>query len=334
MRFETRKATRSGALLRMAITGPTGSGKTYSALAVATGLGKKIAVIDTEHRTSEKYSDEFEFDVLDGMDDYSPATYTEALEYLRSQGYEVVIIDSLSHAWMGKGGALEMVDNAARRNRGNAFAGWRDVTPAHNRMVDAILAFPGHVIATLRAKTEYIVEKDNRGRSVPKKIGMAPIQKDGIEYEFDISVEMDFDHHMVVSKSRWSKIADAVIPRPGAEFGERLAQWLAGTPETVTRRNGAPVSALTNGQAPATVPPSAPASAPEQSPQHQSPPPEPATTDSRREWLDEITGCNTRAELAELYRRMKAELPRTDSTLVDALRDRQAEIGAYQEKAA
>src|SRR5690606_25359757 len=130
----------------------------------------------------------------------------------------------------GKDGALEQVDRAAARSRsGNTFAAWREVTPAHNKMVDAIVRANLHVIATMRAKTEYIIEQVTRnGRTVhePRKIGLAPVQRDGLEYEFDVVADMDWDHRFIVSKSRASFLADAVLDKPGPELGEQIRAWL------------------------------------------------------------------------------------------------------------
>ena len=129
-----KKAVKSRSKLRLALIGPSGSGKTYSALAIAAGLGSNIAVIDTEHGSASKYADLFNFDVLE-LGSYSPEKYVEALKAAAAAGYDVVVIDSLSHAWMGKDGALEMVDRAAARSKsGNSFGAWREVTPQHNEI--------------------------------------------------------------------------------------------------------------------------------------------------------------------------------------------------------
>ena len=166
------KATRQHARLRMALIGPSGSGKTYTALTIATGLGQRIAVVDTERGSASKYAgDLFNFDVLE-LEQFSPRQYVQAIQAAAQAGYEVLVVDSLSHAWIGKGGALEMVDHVtARMKSSNSFAAWREVTPEHNALVDAILHSPCHVIATMRAKTEYLVEKDERtGKSGPRKV--------------------------------------------------------------------------------------------------------------------------------------------------------------------
>lgn len=229
MKFQFRKAVKALRKARIALIGPSGSGKTYTALEIATGLagpGGRIALIDTENASASLYADRFDFDTLN-LDTFSPKVYTEAIRAAEEAGYDVIIIDSLSHAWAGKDGALEQVDKAAARAKGNTFAAWREVTPQHNALVDALVRCKAHVVVTMRAKTEYIVEKDEKtGRTTPRKVGMAPVQRDGLEYEFDIVADMDLEHRFIVSKSRMSDLADEVITRPTAELGERIRVWL------------------------------------------------------------------------------------------------------------
>jgi hypothetical protein len=221
------KATKTQARLRMALIGPSGSGKTWTALEVASALapGGKVAVIDTERGSASLYSDRFPFDVCE-LDTFSPQSYVNAIRDAAAAGYEVLVIDSLSHAWSGKGGALEMVDTAAARSKSsNTYFAWRDVTPQHNMLVDAILQAPMHVIVTMRAKTEYIVETVN-GKQVPKKIGMAPIQRDGVEYEFSIVGDLTLDHDLIITKTRCSALDGVVVRNPGADLAATLRAWL------------------------------------------------------------------------------------------------------------
>jgi hypothetical protein len=229
-----KKATREQLKARIALDGPSGSGKTYTALRAATAFGSRVAVIDTEHGAASKYAGEapdgkpWEFDVLE-LTEYDPRKYEAAIHAAAAERYEVLVIDSLSHAWMGKGGALEMVDNVA--GNGNSYAAWRTVTPVFRRMVDAILACPCHVITTMRTKTEYILEPDHRGKMVPRKIGTAPVMRDGIEYEFDLVGDIDPDNKLRVSKTRCSIYAGLGEYQPGPSFWQPLAEWLnAGTP--------------------------------------------------------------------------------------------------------
>jgi hypothetical protein len=227
--FMFQKATRKQSRLRLALVGPSGSGKTYSSLAIATGLGSRIAVIDTERGSASKYAGIFTFDTLQ-LETFHPQRYIDAIREAERASYDILVIDSLSHAWVGKDGALELVDATARRSRtGNSFLAWRDVTPLHNALIDAILRSRCHVITTMRTKTEYLVDKDQNGRSVPRKIGLAPVQRDGVEYEMDIVGDLDLENVMTVTKSRCPALSRNVIRRPGAEFGKRLGEWMSDT---------------------------------------------------------------------------------------------------------
>ena len=221
------KATRHQAKLRLALIGPAGAGKTYTALKVAEGLGGKIALIDTERGSASKYSHVTNFDVLE-LVSFAPDRYIEAIHDAEENGYGVLVIDSLSHAWSGKDGILEFVDKRKAQSRGNDFAVWRDATPLQNKLVDTILGAKLHVIATMRTKMEYVIEKDEKsGKNIPRKIGLQPVQRDQIEFEFDLVGDMDQDHRLLVTKSRIEQFADAVLAKPGPELGKQLAEWLS-----------------------------------------------------------------------------------------------------------
>lgn len=217
------RAKRSQAKLRLGLIGPSGSGKTYSSLSIASGLGRKIALLDTEHSSASLYSDVCEFDVQQ-IDTYEVEKYIEAIEEAGAAGYDVLVIDSLSHAWAGKGGILEFVDKAAKRS-GNNFAGWRDATPRHNALIDAILAAPLHIICTLRSKVEHVVETVG-GRTQVRKVGMQPVQRDGLEYEFTVVGDLTQEHDLIVTKSRAAWLADQIINKPGEALGKKLLAWL------------------------------------------------------------------------------------------------------------
>ena len=223
-----KKATKEQAKLRMGIIGPAGSGKTYTALITARNLvpDGKIAVIDTERGSASKYADIFEFDVCE-LESFHPENYIKTIQAAEEAGYDVLIIDSLSHAWAGKDGALELVDKAAARERGNSFAAWRHVTPLHNAMVDAIIGARLHIIVTMRSKVEWVIEKDERGKSVPRKIGLQPVQRDGLEYEFDVVADMDLDNNFIVSKTRCPALRGSVIHCPNEEPAKTLRAWLS-----------------------------------------------------------------------------------------------------------
>ena len=225
--FEKATVSRHQARARVALTGPSGSGKTFTALHIAAGLGERTAVLDTERGSASKYAEEFDFSVL-SLDDFSPRTYVKAIEAAEAAGFDVLIIDSLSHAWNGKNGALELVEVAQRRYRGNTFAAWREVTPLHNALVDAILTSKCHVIATMRTKTEYVLQQNHRGKQVPVKVGLAPVQRDGIEYEFDVVATLDHEHTFRVTKTRCPHLDRLAIPNPDHQVGLAIRAWLTG----------------------------------------------------------------------------------------------------------
>lgn len=223
------KATKKQGRLRLGLCGPSGSGKTFTALRIAMGLcaqGKRVALIDSERGSASLYAGKFDFDVAE-LPDFRVQTYTRLLREAEQAGYDVAILDSISHAWAGKGGLLEQVDNAKGDQR-NKFTAWRDVTPQHHDFIDAMLLSPLHIIATMRAKTEYVLEENERGQKVPKKVGMAPVQRDGMEYEFTLVGDLD-GATLRVSKTRIPEVVPlgAVVREPGEDLGRRLAEWLA-----------------------------------------------------------------------------------------------------------
>ena len=228
MAIQFRKATKAQSKLRMTIDGPAGSGKTFTALTFAKTLAGdgKVAVIDTERGSASKYADLFDFDTVE-LDSFSPQNYIECIKAAEGAGYAVIVIDSLSHAWEGTGGVLDLHDQATVREPGrNSYTAWRSVTPMHNKLVDAMLQSRCHVIATMRSKMDYIQTEDANGKKRIEKVGMAPIQRSGMEYEFDVVADMDTAHNMVVSKSRIFAIADAVVNKPNGEWFRQVVNWL------------------------------------------------------------------------------------------------------------
>jgi hypothetical protein len=221
------KAQRKKARLRLCLAGPSGSGKTYSAIKIAMGLSGKIAMIDTEHGSGELYADLTDYDVVSLGAPYSPHRYIECIKQAEKMGYNVLIIDSLSHAWTGEGGVLEMVDNAAKASKsGNSYTAWRDVTPAHNKLVEAILTSNLHIITTLRTKTDYVMETNEKGKAAPRKIGLAPIQRDGMEYEFTIVLDLSIDGHVASASKDRTRLFDGKYEVPSEKTGELLLHWL------------------------------------------------------------------------------------------------------------
>lgn len=226
MAIQFKRAVKSQAKARIGLIGPSGSGKTYTALLLAQAMGERIAVIDTEYGSASKYADEFQFDTLE-LSDFHPQNYIDGIKAAGHAGYDVVIIDSLSHAWAGSGGALELADRNAARYSGNRFAAWRDITPLHNQLIEAMLSAPMHLIATMRSKMDYIQTEDSKGKKVVRKVGMAPIQRDGMEYEFDIVGDLDIDHNLIISKTRCRALDGVVINKPGKELAETVKAWLS-----------------------------------------------------------------------------------------------------------
>ena len=245
-----KRATKATSKLRLGLVGPAGSGKTMTALRIAKGLGGRVAVVDTERGSASLYSGErgMSFDVME-LASYEVERFVEAIKDAVDGGYATLVIDSLSHAWAGKGGILEFVDNAGKRNQGGGnFGAWRDATPRHNSLVDAILGAPLHIICTLRSKVEYVVENVG-GRNQVRKVGLQPVQRDGLEYEFTVVGDVTQDHDLVITKTRAAFLKDAVVREAGEDLGRQLSDWLntgssgpapvvsvATSPATVDRR--------------------------------------------------------------------------------------------------
>ena len=225
-----RKAQRKQARLKIGLSAPSGAGKTYSALLIAHGIcgdWSKIAVIDTENRSAELYSHLGEYSVCDIAPPFTPKKYIESINAAVAAGFEVLIIDSLSHAWNGEGGLLDMQDKAQRASKsGNGFTAWREITPEHNRLVDAILQSNIDVIVTTRAKSEYIMTDDNGKKNI-KKVGLAPVFRDGLEYELTTFFDLSQDHIATASKDR-TGLFDSKNFIPSAETGKAFANWRNG----------------------------------------------------------------------------------------------------------
>jgi hypothetical protein len=221
------KAQRKKAKLRLALTGPSGSGKTWSALLLARGLGGKIAVVDTERESASLYDQLVDFDALSLSAPFTPERYIEAIRAAESAGYDVLIIDSITHEWSGVGGCLELVDEVAKaRYKGNSWSAWNDITPRHRALLDAILHSSMHVIVTLRSKTETAQTEEN-GRKKVVKLGMKAEQRDGFEYEMTVVLDIVHDgHYATATKDRTGLFVDA-DPKPiTEETGQMLLAWL------------------------------------------------------------------------------------------------------------
>lgn len=233
MTIQIRKAQRRKAKLRLGLVAPSGAGKTYSALQMAFGLGGRIGMIDTEHGSGDLYAHLGEYDIVSLSAPFTVRKYLDAIRAFEAEGYDTIIIDSLSHAWAGDGGLLDKQGKMADQDsRGNSYAAWRKVTPEHNALVEAILQSPAHIIATMRAKQDYVQEKDDRGKTVVRKVGLAPVQRDGMEYEFTVVLDIDQGHIAKASKDRTS-LLDGELFRITPETGKQLKSWLESGAEAV-----------------------------------------------------------------------------------------------------
>jgi hypothetical protein len=222
--MEIRKAQRTKAKLRLGIAAPSGAGKTYSSLLLAFGLGGKVGLIDTEHGSGDLYAHLGDYDVIGIEAPYAVSKYIEAIKAFEEAGYDTIIIDSLSHAWAGDGGLLDKQGKLADRGE-NSYAAWRKVTPDHNALVDALLQSKAHIIATMRSKQDYVLEVNDKGKQVPKKVGLAPVQRDGMEYEFTVMLDIDQQHVASASKDRTS-LFDGRYFKINQDTGKELLAWL------------------------------------------------------------------------------------------------------------
>jgi hypothetical protein len=227
--FAFSPATREKIKARLALMGVSGAGKTWTGLQIARGFDERFAVIDTERGSASKYAGihGVQFDTLQ-LRRFDPRALIKALAAAADAGYGTILIDSLTHFWNGTDGTLEQVDRAAKKGYGgNTFAGWSEGTPLQNAMVDALLSYPGHVIATMRSHTEWSLETNERGKKEPVRLGTRPEQRRGVEYEFDVVGQMDTDNTLTVIKSRCPDLHNAVIERPdGRAIAKTMLGWL------------------------------------------------------------------------------------------------------------
>ncbi|MEO3976801.1 AAA family ATPase [Streptomyces sp. CAU 1734] len=231
--FSFTRAVKTRSPGRIVLLGPSGSGKTYTALEMATGLGPSTAVIESVHGHASQYAGRFDFHTCPPLTYCSPETLVAALAECAAQEYATVVVDTYTLFWSGHGGILEQVGDASKRGSGGAKSGWDEVRPRERRMWDALFAYPGHVIATLRTKTDYHLEADEQGRHAMRRFGGRPEHRDGAEYEFNFVGAMDSDNTLVVVKALSPELSGTVVPRPGPEFTARVRTWLEdGEPAT------------------------------------------------------------------------------------------------------
>lgn len=224
MNLQIRKAERKQAKLRLAIAGPSGAGKTMGALKLARGIGKKVCLIDTERGSGDLYADLYEYDIISLEAPFKPERYVEAIHMAEDAGYDVIIVDSLSHAWSDDGGLLDQADKL--QGKTDRFRVWANLTPQHRKLVTALLTSPTHIIATMRSKQEYAMEKDeSTGKTSVKKHGLAPVQREGMEYEFTVFFDVDQQHQAAATKDRTNMFNNEVFTIDES-IGQRIHTWL------------------------------------------------------------------------------------------------------------
>ncbi len=223
--FTLRKATRQKTKVRIGLSGPSGAGKTYSALLLASGMApwEKIALIDTENGSGDLYADLGAYNVITLTPDFTPERYIAAIKACEDAGMEVIIIDSTSHEWEGKGGCLESNEIIARTKfKGNTWAAWSDTTPRHQRFIQAIVQSSCTIITTARSKTDTIQTEDKK----VKKVGLKEIQREGFEYELTLNFTLDRDgHYALASKDRTGMFIDVDPFKITKETGKKILQW-------------------------------------------------------------------------------------------------------------
>ena len=223
--MEIQKASRKKVKLKLNISGVSGSGKTMGALLLAKGLVgdlSKVVVIDSENSSASLYEHIGEFSTLDLTAPYSPERYNEAINLAVKNGFECVIIDSVSHEWAGSGGVCEINENLANlKYKGNSWSAWNESTPRHQKFIDTILQSNIHVITCCRSKMETVM---GEGKKV-HKVGMKDIQREGWEYELSVSFQIDRDNHRVIVQKDRTELfkEDGFIL--SEEIGIQLREW-------------------------------------------------------------------------------------------------------------
>jgi len=239
--MQLQKATRKKSKLRLNLSGPAGSGKTYSALLMAKGLigsWDKIAVIDTENGSASLYSHLGDFNTIDLQPPYTPERYNEAIDACISGGIECIIIDSSSHEWSGTGGCIEINEKLAQSKfKGNTWSAWSQTTPRHDSFVNKVLQAPVHIITCTRSKMETVMTDDKK----VKKLGMKDIQREGWEYELTVSLNIDRDTHMAMASKDRTNLFEGKDPFVITEkTGKVILKWCETGVEVKQHTNAVP----------------------------------------------------------------------------------------------
>lgn len=297
--FEYGEATQEQAKVKMALHGPSGSGKTFSSLAIGTALGENVFCLDTEFGSSKKYASRFKFNALKRpLPDFHPEKLISFLETMPAKGFDVLIVDSLTHFWKGKGGFLDLVEDEnrkliARGKRPDSFGAWRMVTPLYERLVYAIHACQAHVIICMRAKEDY--ERGDDGKV--RKLGLSPEIREGFLFEVDIEGAMTIDHDLVIGKTRCENLDGKVFRKPGVDVAKILLDWVG---------DGVPAAPL----------PQKPAAA--------------ATTEP--EWLSDLLDAFTNAADESELKAAQAKAQAHRSEIVGSIRERVMAASAEAKK--
>lgn len=218
--MQLQNASRKKAKMKLGLQSPSGGGKTMSALLIAFGLcgdWSRIAVIDTENNSADLYAHLGAFKTLSLEPPYSPERYCEGINICLEAGIEVIVIDSTSHEWDN------LLDYHSSLT-GNSFTNWAKVTPRHEAFVNKILQSNAHFICTIRSKQEYVLSEKN-GKHVPEKVGMKGVQRDTLEYEFTVVLELDMKHLAKASKDRTGLFTGKPEFVPTIETGRAIAEW-------------------------------------------------------------------------------------------------------------
>ncbi|GAB2605974.1 AAA family ATPase [Spirosoma areae] len=218
--MQLRKAERRQIRIKMGLQGPSGSGKTTSALLIAYGLCRdyaKVAIIDTEARAADLYAHLGPYNVLPLDAPFTPERYVQAIHLCVEAGMEVVILDSISHEW-------EFILETHGATTGNSYTNWARFTPRHNAFIQAMLQSPCHLIATIRAKQDYILSEKN-GKQVPEKVGLKGVTREGMDYEFTLLFELDVRHQARATKDRTGLFSGQPEFIPVPETGRQILDW-------------------------------------------------------------------------------------------------------------
>jgi len=222
--MQLQKATRKQVKLKLGLSAVAGGGKTKGALLLAKGLcgeWDKIAVIDTENNSASLYSDMGPFNTLELTADYTPEKYIQAIKTCEDAGMDVIIIDSITHEWDGKGGIIDISNSMT----GNSFTNWAKITPRHQAFIDAILQSKCHIITTVRRKQDYEMNKDSNGKTTVTKAGLKEVTREGFEYELTLNFNLDERHNCTASKDRTGLFMDKPAFIITEETGKLIKQW-------------------------------------------------------------------------------------------------------------